>query len=129
MPNNITRLLPSSFPTQNTHRHVVFNADTQPDELARMAILTADAIAAARAAVRAYEEDPILPESLGITFARWPISSGSDSFSTTTFAKPQKKRWSISQDSGRTTRRSNRRSTASGALSPRPPRALIESRI
>lgn len=68
MPNNITRLLPSSFPTQNTHRHVVFNADTQPDELARVAILTADAIAAARAAVRAYEEDPILPESLGITF-------------------------------------------------------------
>ncbi|QIE54175.1 hypothetical protein G5B40_01170 [Pikeienuella piscinae] len=59
MSTDITTLLPNSFSTQNTRRHLVFTAEAQPDELARAAISAADAIAAARAAVRAYEADSI----------------------------------------------------------------------
>ncbi|WP_340110337.1 hypothetical protein [Pikeienuella sp. HZG-20] len=68
MPTDIMRLLPNSFPSSNAHRHVVYTADTQPDELARAPILTADAIAAARAAVRIYEADPIADEALDPAF-------------------------------------------------------------
>jgi hypothetical protein len=59
MPINIADLLPSSFPTQNAHRLVVVNAEAQPDEFARLEITTADALAAARGALRAFEDAPI----------------------------------------------------------------------
>ncbi|WP_340108450.1 hypothetical protein [Pikeienuella sp. HZG-20] len=65
---DITTLLPNSFSTQNTHRHLVFTAEARPDELARAAISTADAIAAARAAVRAYEAESIAEGVLDPTF-------------------------------------------------------------
>lgn len=65
---DITTLLPSSFPGQNTHRHVVFTAEAQPDEFARLEIAAADAIAAARAALRAFEADPIADGTLKAEF-------------------------------------------------------------
>ncbi|PWR04041.1 hypothetical protein DKT77_03060 [Meridianimarinicoccus roseus] len=57
-------LLPGSIPTQNTHRLVVITAQAHPDEFARLEMSTADALAAARAALAAYHADPIADPAL-----------------------------------------------------------------
>ncbi len=56
MNQTLTNILPTSFPVQNTHRHVVFRADAEPDEFARMEMMTADAIKHARTALKIGKE-------------------------------------------------------------------------
>ncbi|MCR9111580.1 hypothetical protein [Marivita sp. XM-24bin2] len=57
-------LLPSSIPNQNTYRLVMINAKAHPDEFTRLEMTTADALAAARAALAAYHADPIADRAL-----------------------------------------------------------------
>ncbi len=52
MNQTLTDILPTSFPVQNTHRHVVFRAEAEPDEFARVEMMTADAIKHARTALK-----------------------------------------------------------------------------
>ena len=56
MNQTLTNILPTSFPAQNTHRHVVFRSEAEPDEFARMEMMTADAIKHARTAVKIGKE-------------------------------------------------------------------------
>ena len=52
MNKKLTNILPTSFPVQNTYRHVVFNAEVEPDEFPRLEMMIADAIKNARAALK-----------------------------------------------------------------------------
>jgi|GEM_PF-2777239 len=64
---DIAQLLPRSHSNQNTHRLVVITAEAQPDEFARLEITTADALAAARDALRAFEAEPVSDRPLQST--------------------------------------------------------------
>lgn len=52
MNKTLTNILPTSFPVQNTYRHVVFNAEVEPDEFPRLEMMIADAIKNARVALK-----------------------------------------------------------------------------